>query len=484
MKRVSVPPTLLRLVAFRFIPCCMVALLTTSSVSARPITYTAFTIADGKIGNWSFHNARVYLTMQSDTANIQFFQPPDPFDTSTTIDTYINPVGTSSVTIISGARVVHATFLPYQILVSMDLGNTDSAPHVGARGVGFSSFTATGIEPVYPFGIEDGTLDWGDIVNDSPTPTDGAGVASPALQALPMNLASNVVYSGRAWLCTGFPTDSGPCSPPAPLHTDKGDFSLNLSYQDVDPTGPFYYDPLSAGYFMETLGSSAAPAPALTSTPLVNASKQITYNGYTIADVTLGEHHYKGAQVYISVEADAAATTSFTNGTSHGFINAGGNAHVTVVSGSRTVSADFDPGQLYVYFDVGNASIGFGSWAGRTGYPLSITANHDYDGLVENSSIEAVADIMQTPGDVQYYSAPTAALTTDLTNPTTLSGAASSCVAFDPTSSVCANTTPIPLKTNHGDLYITAPYTADHGSGPYSVSWGVFWSERAQRQHD
>jgi hypothetical protein len=42
-------------------------------------------------------------------------------------------------------------------------------------------------------------------------------------------------------------------------------------------------------------------------------------------------------------------------------------------------------GQLYVYYDVTHGSIGFGSAAGGRGYPLSLTANHDNGGMVENS---------------------------------------------------------------------------------------------------
>ncbi len=463
-----------------FVLCGIVSLLLTSAALAKPVTYTGFTISDGKIGSWSFHNARVYLTLQSDTNSVQLFQPLiDPTDPSLgTVDTYVNFAGTASVTVISGTRVVHATFLPNQIFVSMDLGDTNNAPHTGARGAGFGSFTATGIEPTYPLGLEDGTLDWGDIV-------DSGGTASAQLQALQLDLMNNSALSGRAWPCQAFlnaRNNSSACDPPPPLHTDRGDFYLYLPYQGIDPSGPYWGDSLTAGYFLTTLGSGSSPVPLLQPTPLNNASRPITYRGYEIADVTLGEHHYRGAQVYISVDADAAAAAPFSNGPSYGFMNSRGNAHITVVSGARIVSADFDPGQIYVYFDVGNASAGFGSWAGRTGYPLTITQNPDTDGILENSSIEAVADIMRTPGDVQFYTPQTATLVTDLTNATTLSGAASSCVAFDPTTSVCANLAPIPLKTNHGDLYLFEPYTADHGSGPYSAGWGVFWSERAPRR--
>ena len=52
-----------------------------STVSAGPIKYTGFTITDGQLGSWAFHNARVILTFVSDTkyvhSNVQF--PPTLF---------------------------------------------------------------------------------------------------------------------------------------------------------------------------------------------------------------------------------------------------------------------------------------------------------------------------------------------------------------------------------------------------------------------
>jgi len=154
------------------------------------------------------------------------------------------------------------------------------------------------------------------------------------------------------------------------------------------------------------------------------------------------------------------------------------------VSGSRVHSADFAPNQIYVFYDVGNASVGFGSTAGGAGYPLSITANQDTytgSGLVENSTLFALLDVGTTPGNAQYYTAETLTLATDLTNATALTGAANSCVAFDPLTSACSNFTPAPLQTSHGAFLMFEPYTDDETAygvpGPYSVNWGVFWSE-------
>ena len=188
----------------------------------------------------------------------------------------------------------------------------------------------------------------------------------------------------------------------------------------------------------------------------------------------------------LSMDADAANALPFRAGSSHGYMNSAGNAHVTVVANGRSFSADFAAGQIYAHFDVGTASVGFGSQTGGAGYPLSLTGIQDDDGLVENSCIGAVADIINIPSDAQLYSPATATLVTDLTNPTVLSGGASSCAAtdFDPRTSICTDLTPKPLKTNRGDFSISEPYTGNHGAGQYSVSWGLFWSEPGRPHTD
>ena len=71
-------------------------------------------------------------------------------------------------------------------------------------------------------------------------------------------------------------------------------------------------------------------------------------------------------------------------------------------------------------------------------------------------------------------------------NPTVLSGAVSSCVSFDPVTSICSALTPSALGTSAGDFYLYEPYTDDEtpignsppdGTHPYSINWGVWWSE-------
>jgi hypothetical protein len=456
------------------------SLLATAAIAA-PITYTAFTDTDGKIGSWSFHNARVYLTFHGDTSNVQTIDVPNIFITGTMTEAVLNATGTASVTIITAQKTVHARFLPNQLFVSLDHG-TLPGPFQGGRGVGFGMFSATaagGIEPTYPLAFEDGTIDWGDAL----TP-------SAAIQSLSTDLKHSTVFSGRALSCINFPADLS-CSAPAPaLKTDKGDFFLYAPYLNV-----IAEDELNGGFFTAHLGEeesgdsessgggdeSGMSQPAQSS----RSKKPITYTGALISNAKLDGHVYQNAQIYISFDADRSTALPFQDAQSAGYINATGQGRLKIVHGSSVTSADFAPNQLYAYFDKTHGSVGIGSKAGGRGYPFTVTRNEDVQGLVENSTIGAITDILSGTR-VTDFTPQTATLVTDLTNQTVLSGAASSCVSFDPATSVCSALTPIALKTSAGDFYLYEPYTDDEtpignsppdGTHPYSINWGVWWSE-------
>jgi hypothetical protein len=458
--------------------------------AAEPVTYTGFTITDGKLGAWEFHNARVYLTFRSDTRNVQFVQIPDSVDpTVGTLDAYINSTGKASVTIVSDGKVEHATFAPNQIFVGLDLGSTKNAPHSGGRGVGFGSFSASapgGLEPVYPLGISEGTIHWGLIDNSD---TSRPGIPSPELVSLYTDLKHDTGFSGEGWSCVGFPKV---CEDANPLQTDKGDFYLYTPYwrtygANSPPSEDDGYPTLGAGFFIAQVGEHEGTGiPMFKTDSGKSTAQRISYHGYVISDVTLGGEHFKGAQVYLSFDANPASAAPFSNGSSsYGFINTAGNAHVTVISRTgRTVSADFEPGQIYVYYDVGESAVGFGSVAGGKAYPLTFTAKsndiYDGSGLVSLSTADAVSQILQHAYNASSYSPATATLATDLTSATVLSGEASSCLAFDPATSYCSNFKPIGLKTNRGSFYLFEPYrddAASDGTVVFSVNLGVFWSE-------
>jgi hypothetical protein len=331
----------------------------------------------------------------------------------------------------------------------------------------FSATAPGGVEPAYPLGVEDGTIDWGD-----------AATPSIGLQVLPIDLTEGGGFSGRAWVCLGFPDQTCPAPTSAQaLHTDHGDLLLYQPYQDL-----FSGDMIEGGFFLADVNPARFGGGGSFLSPLGSAfgSKPINYNGYLITDVSLGGQLYTGAQVYFSMQSDASKVVPFTDSTSHGFINSVGQAQVQIRTGGRTVTAYLAPRQLYVYYDLDHASLGFGSYAGGRGYPFSLTQNQDLAGLVENASLFSLQDLA-TNNDTSNYTPGVPGLATDLSNATVLSAGASSCVGFDPVTSICSNLTPVPLFTNRGKLYVFEPYTDDEttldGTSPYTVNWGIFWSE-------
>jgi hypothetical protein len=464
--------------------CLCVTFAFPGGASAEEITYRGFMVADGKIGDWQFHNARVYLTFQGDTANIQTmlfpFSTSNPVDGAAQVD--INSGGTATVTIITPQKTVYAIFQPGQIFVSMDHGDIFSATPLplaafnGARGVGFGTFNASspgGIEPAYPMAIEDGTIDWGDYSGYLP-----ANFINPELSELPANLFSNTAFSGRVWSCVGFPGSTCP-SPSFALSTNQGDLYFYQSYLSVT-----FDDAMSGGTFVACRNATGCLSDSGLTTYWGHnndTSKPITYRAALLANVTLGATTYHRAEVYLSFNSDVATAVPFHDMTSAGYMNSVGQASARIVSGNQIVEANFYAGQLYVYYDQTHGTGGFGSVGGGRGYPFALTSFQDSNGLVEDNLIGAVTDILGNPAHAVNYSAPTANVVTNLTQTFQLAGGASSCVSLDPVSSICSNVSPVALKTDKGNFLITEPYTIDatalNGTQPFSVNWGIFWAE-------
>jgi len=187
------------------------ACLATGSAGASPITYTAFTVTDVSLNGHHFHNASVYLKFVGDTADVTPFSAPGPNNTSG--GGWQISKGTATVEIISGRRVIHAKFLPGQIVVALDQQNA---------GFGFTSVVGNDhhLEPAYPLGI-DGTVSVDGLVD----------------------LVTPVVQTGRQWSCVGYPVapplGTGRCEDPAtyPLHTDQGPFLIYMPYYATNAAG-------------------------------------------------------------------------------------------------------------------------------------------------------------------------------------------------------------------------------------------------------
>ncbi len=202
--------------------------LMASSVTAEPITYTGFVVADVKLGPSEFRNARVFLTFESDTNNVQLTQIQG-------VNVAFNPTGIARIAITSGRKTIHATLAPNQIFVSVDRGDSANGPIVLGRGVGFGSIWPSGpscsgipvgpscLQVAYPLGIEDGTIDAGDATK-----------LSDELAGLSTDLQHPTQFSGRAWVCFGFDPTGPDCpnpTPPNALKTDHGDLFLFERYE-------------------------------------------------------------------------------------------------------------------------------------------------------------------------------------------------------------------------------------------------------------
>lgn len=461
--------TLRRAASQHAIPCILIIFALASTALAVPVTYSGFTITDGQLGAWSFTNARVFLTFQTDTQYVQQtviagvnVAYVGPFSAQQLCTGTPSSVGTARVTIVSGRKTVRATFAPNQIFVSLDKDN---------GGVGFGSCGPAGFEPAYPMGLAGGT-----IFGATNAPLFGPSVE---LAALPIDLVHNVGFSGRAWVCVGFPTLGKQCSPPNPLQTDKGTLLLTQPYQAISPgPPPSFNDTISGGLFYAVLGEDQINWDGA----MTSRTAPITYKALVIADVTLGASHFNGALVYLSFASDPRSVLPFSDASSYGYINQSGAAKVTIITGDGNLSASFNSHQLYVYFDIKNSAVGFGSGAGGRGYPLALTATEPPNSIYgfENSTLGAVGNILRTHDDLANYTPLTQTLVTDLTNATTLSGNGSSCGALDPTTAICSNLVPTSLNTDHGAFYLYEPYTNDssgNGTQPYSDNFAVFWSE-------
>jgi hypothetical protein len=136
------------------------------------------------------------------------------------------------------------------------------------------------------------------------------------------------------------------------------------------------------------------------------------------SDVTIDGKHFTGALVQLSFSADTKTVIPFFDANSYGFMNLAGKARVTVIAGGQVINASFAPNQLYVYFDIKNSAVGFGSKTAGRGYPLALTATEPPSIYAfENSTLGAVGDILRAPANAVKYTPLTQTLITDLTKP-------------------------------------------------------------------
>jgi hypothetical protein len=425
-----------------------------SAVSAEPIKYTGFTITDGQLGSWAFHNARVILSFVSNTNNVHSNVAFPPTD----ITANLNIQGRAAITIVGDDKTVHATFDPNQIFISFDQSND-------GIGFGLCSPNCLGLlsvppvlpsvfQPVYPFGVSQ---------------FDGGG-----------DLAHDIAGTGRSWSCIDFgmpdSAQSNLCPPPnVALKTDKGDLYLFQRYQEFSTvTGSPRFKSSNAGFFFADTSWSESTLPDTVFAPSTQTpTSSITYNLFFVADVSIGQQFFSNAKINLSFRSHTSKVQPLAGVGPNAYVNNDGTARVVITKGSQTISAEFARGQLYVFFNPNTASVGFGSYAPdgsrQLAYPLVLNP------IFFNSPqlLEDVSDIIMNPNDAGLYSPETQAVAqvTDLKHPTLLADFVASCIAFtfDPVNNgiICSpQPQPAGLMTDKG-LF---SFPKNFGS------WGVFWS--------
>lgn len=428
-------------------------LLFASSALAVPITYTGFTITDGKIGAHAFHNARVILTFVSDTANVQL-------TTIQGVAVAYNPTGSAHVTIVGDKLNIQANFAANQIFVSFDLKN---------GGVGFGSFAPNGsLQVTYPMAV-DGWMVLGAL------PAGSFLKPSPEEAALSTDLMHNTAFAGSGWTCPTFPLNINTTCPlpTAPLKTDRGDLYLYEPYE-YPGTGRT----INAGFFFADLGTFAHTLPAnVYVASSLATSGPMTYHAFIVADVTLGKNVFKSAKVLFTFVSNSSSVQLISGSDPNAYINRKGTAQVAIMTGSKTVNATFAANQIYVYFTPATDSMGFGSNSGGRGYPVALANGgcQCYGGIF---TAYGVADILDHPANASQYTPQVATLITDLRNRTALGDNAYSCKPFDPYFNPgCSNLkSPPQLTTNNGAFRIYEPYNRTDTKLPVSLNGAMFWS--------
>lgn len=199
-----------------------------------PVVYTVRTVASGRLGSVNFTDARLTISLRSDTRSTQT-------QAVNNSSVYSNATGVASVLIIKtdGTRI-EATFRTGQIYARYDtqLGLVGFASPLGLAYpiiVGcFDPFICSDIGNFDGYSVNahyDGIAT--QLADITANPGDSWSVTTETLE-VPTNLSHSTLLTGYARSCSvAFASDSScPAVPSKPLHTDHGDLFLS----DMDPS--------------------------------------------------------------------------------------------------------------------------------------------------------------------------------------------------------------------------------------------------------
>lgn len=371
---------MIRLTCSASLPRYLLVLLAASaferSLPGEPMVYTGIVVTDVRVGDTLLHNASLTITFAGDTNDI--LAVPVPSTECTGDSFFYLPKGEARVAIGFRGRTRTARLNEGQLFVAIDQCN---------GGIGFGSFTGpNGLEPAYPLAFTLGTAEYAAIT--------GANSLTGALSV-----------TGSAWSCVGYPptpvnalpgTATGNCTSPDayPLKSDIGDIFVYQPYYEftaVQSTAiaSNHSGSTNRGAF---LVRPKASAPVRTPAFQTARGPRVVYTLETVADGSIDEHVFYQALVTLRMVSDTESVTSQASpidSTKPLYENKSGYATVTIDDGGRVITAEFEPGEVYVRYDTGAGVAGFGSKISPT-YPVALNCSDSAYPSVNNYTTDCV----------------------------------------------------------------------------------------------
>jgi hypothetical protein len=448
------------------------------NLPAQTRVYTGLVVTDVRVGTILMHNASLKITFEGDTDNIVPVAAPT---VCTGPAFFYLAKGVARMEIEFQGRTRTARLDDDQVFVAVDECN---------GGIGFGSFTGpNGMEPAYPLAFTLGTAEYAAI-----------NYGDPYGAPLKVTLST----TGSAWSCIGYPpvyvdqqqqgTLTGDCIPPDnyPLKSDIGDvFIYQPYYEHTDPGGADiqtnHAGSTNRGAFI-VRPKADGPGAARDASESAHRSGVI-YTLQTVADGTLGRHAFHQALVTFQMVSDIHSVTSQPSSvdvTKRVYENRAGYATITVDDGGDVITAEFDPGEVYVRYDTGAGVAGFGSKISPT-YPIALDCSDsaypsESDYTVDclrgevwnylnspNSDGSSAIFRAGTLAQLNYPVAPSAGiaqLRPSLSRNTLLTGTAHTCAGvykidpgiqgtyFPGDLGLCGGPAPRGLHTSKGELYL------------------------------